>query len=79
VVQFQVGLLGPGIFDRLEYCAVLASLFGSVHQFTQGLERGVCASEDVVVVARVDGGCDEGSGFGIGAGNGEEVGSCLDM
>jgi hypothetical protein len=44
-----------------------------VHEVAEGLERGVRRAEDVVVIAGVDGGGDEGGGFGVGAGDGEEV------
>jgi hypothetical protein len=43
------------------------------------LEGGVGGAEDVGVVARVDCAGDEGGGFGVGAGDGEEVGSWRGM
>jgi hypothetical protein len=46
------------------------------HQVVEGLQGGVGGAEDVVVVARVDCAGDEGCGFRIGTGNGEEVGAC---
>jgi hypothetical protein len=33
VVEFQVGLFRPCIFDGLELCTVLSSLFSGVHEF----------------------------------------------
>jgi hypothetical protein len=41
------------------------------------LKVGVCAANDEGVVAGVDGGGDEGSGFGVGTGDGKEVGAFL--
>jgi len=50
-------------------------LLGGKHEVRQGLQGGVCAAEDVGVVAGVDGRGDEGGGLGIGTGDGEEVGA----
>ena len=46
------------------------------HQVVEGLQGWVGGAEDVVVVARVDCAGDEGCGFGVGTGDGEEVGAC---
>lgn len=73
VEELEVCFFCPGVFDGLEFGACLAGLLGGVHEFAEGLEGGVGRAEDVVVVAGVDGGCDEGGGFGVGAGDGEEV------
>lgn len=55
VEQFQVGLLCPCILNRLELVAVLSCLLGSKHEFTKRLKGRVCAAQDIVVVAWVDG------------------------
>lgn len=75
-VEFEVRLRRPVVFDCLELGAVLAGLFGGDHEFGERLEGGVRAAEDVGVVARIDCRGDEGCGFGVGAGDGQEVGSC---
>ena len=75
VEELEVGFFGPRVFDGLELIAILAGLLGGVHKFTEGLESGVRAALDVVVVAWVDGGGDKSGGFGIGSGNGEEIGA----
>ena len=77
--ELEVGLGGPVVLDGLEFGPVLAGLFGGEHELRERLEGGVCAAEDVGVVTGVDGGADEGGGFGVGSGNGEEVGAWLSV
>jgi hypothetical protein len=60
----------------LQLGAVLAGRFSVQHQVVERLQGRVGGAEDVVVVARVDCAGDEGCGFGVGAGDGEEVGTC---
>jgi hypothetical protein len=55
VEEFQIRLLGPRIFNGLELCATFSCLFGSVHKLAQRLESGICYTQDVVVVAWVNG------------------------
>ena len=45
------------------------------HQVVEWLESRVSGSKNVGVVTRVDGAGNEGGGFGVGAGDGEEVGT----
>jgi len=75
VVELQVCLLVPRVFDGLQLGAVLAGGFGVQHQIVEGLQGGVGGAEDVGVVARVDCAGDEGCGFGVGTGDCEEVGA----
>lgn len=65
----------PLVFDTLEFCAGLVGGGGGEHEVVERGKVGVCAAEDESVVAGVDGGCDEGGGFGIGTGDGDEVGA----
>lgn len=51
----EAGSGEPGIFDGLELVAGFAGLFGGDHQVVERLEAGVGGSEQVVVVAVVDG------------------------
>lgn len=75
VEELQVGLLGPGVLNSLELGAILSGLLSGVHEFREGLEVGVGGTHDVVMVAGVDGGGDEGGSFGVSTGDGEEVGA----
>lgn len=51
----EAGLGEPGIFDGLELVASFAGLFGGDHQIVERLEAGVGGSEQIGVVAVVDG------------------------
>lgn len=73
--ELQVGLGCPGVFDGLQFGAVFACPFRGDHEVVEGLEGGVGGAKDVGVVAGVDGGGYEGRGFGVSAGDGEEVGA----
>lgn len=61
--ELEVGLLDPGIFNGLKLSTALASLLCSIHELAQRLECRIGAAQNVVVVSRVNGGSDEGSGF----------------
>jgi hypothetical protein len=50
-------------------------LLSGDHQVVQRLQAGVGGAEDEGVVAVVDGGGDEGCGFGVGTGDSQEVGA----
>lgn len=75
VEAHQAGLREPGVLDGLQRVARLAGALGRRHQVVERLQVRVGAAQDEGVVARVDGGGDEGGGLGVGAGDGEEVGS----
>jgi hypothetical protein len=77
VVEFEIGLLRPCVLNGLEFGTVLASLLRSVHEFAEWLKRRVGAAHDVVMIAWVDCRSDEGRGFGVGAGDGKEIGTYL--
>ena len=61
----------------MERVADFAGGFGGSHELVEGLEGWVCATEDEGVVAGVDGGGDEGGGFGVCAGDAEKVDACM--
>ena len=65
--------LGPCILDGLQLRAALASLLRSIHEVAERLDGGVCYTQDVVVVTRVDGRCDQGSSFRVSTGDGQEI------
>ena len=71
--EFEMCLLGPGIFDSLQLVTGFSCRFGGAHEFAEGLEGGVCCADDEGVVAGVDGGGDESGGFGVRTSDGEEV------
>jgi hypothetical protein len=73
VEELQVCLLCPRVLDGLQLCTVLSSLLGHVHELAERLQCGVGATHDVVVVPRVDGRRDEGSGFGISTGDRKKI------
>lgn len=53
--ELETGLGEPVVFDLLEFFAEFAGLFRGDHEVVEGLEGGVRAAEDVLVVAGVDG------------------------
>jgi hypothetical protein len=75
VEEFERSLLVPGVFDGLQLGTGFAGCFGVEHEVVEGLESGVGGAENVGVVAGVDCAGDEGGGFGVCAGDGEEVGA----
>lgn len=62
------------VFDMLEFCVGFVGGGGGEYEVVERGKVGVCVVEDESVVVGVDGGCDEGGGFGIGMGDGDEVG-----
>lgn len=73
VEEAEVSLRIPAVFDCLELGTALPGLLGCDHEVIQGLESWVCGTKDESVVAGVDSGSDESSGFRVGTGNSEEV------
>jgi len=60
----------------LELGAGLAGVETGDQELVERLELGVGRAEDEGMVAGIDGRRDEGRGFGVSAGNGQEVGAC---
>ena len=77
--ELEAGLGGPLVLDGLQVGTVLTGLLGGNHQVVQGLQVGVGRADDEGVVAVVDGGGDEGGGFGVGTGDGEKVGALFSV
>ena len=73
VKELEACLGSPGILNSLKSRTVLASLLSCVHEIVQWLKRWVCRSENVRVIAVVDGRGDESRGFGIGSGNSKKI------
>ena len=73
VEELQAGLRRPLVLDALEVVARFPARLGGEHQVVQRLQRGVRAAQDEGVVARVDGRGDQGGGFGVGAGHGQQI------
>lgn len=69
----EAGLLEVAVLNGLELGADLAGALGGQHEVVQGLEVGVRAAHDEGVVARVDGGRNEGCCLGVCACNGQEI------
>lgn len=65
VEEFEAGLSGPLIVNRLKSLAVLPGLLGCDHEIVEWLEGGVRGSEDEGVVPLVDRRHDQSGGFGI--------------
>lgn len=79
VEAHEAGVGEPVLLDALEVGAGLAGALGGGHEVVEGGavgEAAVGAAKDEGVVARVDGGGDEGGGLCVGAGDGDEVGAC---
>lgn len=74
--ELQAGLSNPLVLNGLKFGTVLAAVLGGDHEVVKGLERRVCTSDDVVVIAGVDGGGDERGGFRVSTGNGEKIDAC---
>lgn len=77
VERLEVGLGEPVVLDGLEVWAGFSGLLGGVEESGEGLEGRVGGTKDVGVVAGIDGAGDKGGGFGVCAGNGEEVRACV--
>ena len=77
VEALEPGLGHPLVLNGLQLGAVLALELGGDHEVVQGLQVGVGRADDEGVVARVDGGGDEGRGLGVGSRNGEEISSYM--
>ena len=76
VEEFEAGLSEPLVFDCLELVAIFAGLLCGHHEVVERLEGGVGDTENEGVVSVINGGGNEGGGFGVCPCDGEEVGPC---
>jgi len=55
IVEFEVCLCCPCVFDSLEFIARLSSPFGSDHQIVEWLKVGISATKNEGVISGIDG------------------------